>query len=238
MSRYAISDLHGRYDLYQEVKKFLKSNDTVICLGDCGDRGSGSWETIKSIASDPQFKYFMGNHEHLLAHAMKQYIDGMSLYYVNALQDCVDNGGLETLNEWIDNGANRGWIKYLLNLEKATSFENESGITIMLSHAGFTPGKEIDPSYDLIWDREHLKDEWPRDKKWNNTLIVHGHTPVQFIKPNSQSAIWYANTHKIDIDCGSVWSGRACLLDLDTLDEHYFDCGPTEDDFIEEIVDV
>lgn len=36
MSVYAISDLHGMLYLYQEVKKFLKPEDKVYCLGDCG----------------------------------------------------------------------------------------------------------------------------------------------------------------------------------------------------------
>lgn len=63
VSVYAISDLHGMLCLYQEVKKFLKPEDKVYCLGDCGDRGPDPWETIKAVAADPQFIYIKGNHE-------------------------------------------------------------------------------------------------------------------------------------------------------------------------------
>lgn len=41
MSIYAVSDLHGCLDIYYKIKKLLKSEDKVYCLGDCGDRGSG-----------------------------------------------------------------------------------------------------------------------------------------------------------------------------------------------------
>lgn len=36
MSIYAVSDLHGMYELYQKISDFLKPEDKVYCLGDCG----------------------------------------------------------------------------------------------------------------------------------------------------------------------------------------------------------
>ena len=39
MSVYAVSDLHGQLELYFKIKDFLKPEDYVYCLGDCGDRG-------------------------------------------------------------------------------------------------------------------------------------------------------------------------------------------------------
>jgi hypothetical protein len=42
MSVYAVSDLHGMYELYQKISDFLKPEDKVYCLGDCGDRGPRS----------------------------------------------------------------------------------------------------------------------------------------------------------------------------------------------------
>lgn len=53
MSVYAVSDLHGMFNLYKQIKNFLKPEDKVYCLGDCGDRGPASWETIHAVASDP-----------------------------------------------------------------------------------------------------------------------------------------------------------------------------------------
>ena len=42
MATYAISDLHGRMDLFRQVKEFLQPEDVVYVLGDCGDRGPGN----------------------------------------------------------------------------------------------------------------------------------------------------------------------------------------------------
>lgn len=222
MSVFACSDLHGRYDLYQQIKEFLKPEDKVVCLGDCGDRGPDSWKTILAVYNDPQFEYLLGNHEHLLAHAMLHYISGESNYYFDALHGCVENDGYKTLESWIEDGMDREWPTRLLNLPKIKTYDNESGIHIILTHAGLIPGKVSYPVYDLIWDRDHMEKEWPKDKEFQNILIVHGHTPIQLVDKDATTAIWYSQGHKVDIDCGSVWSGITCLFDLDTFDEHYF----------------
>ena len=70
MATYAISDLHGRMDLFRQVKEFLQPEDVVYVLGDCGDRGPAGWELIKTVYEDPQFIYLMGNHEDMLVNAM------------------------------------------------------------------------------------------------------------------------------------------------------------------------
>ena len=78
MAVYACSDLHGRLDLYKQIKAFLNPEDTVYFLGDAGDRGPDSWELIKTIYSDDQFVYLMGNHEEMLVEAMKD--DNQDIY--------------------------------------------------------------------------------------------------------------------------------------------------------------
>ena len=58
-----------------------------------------------------------------------------------------------------------------------------------------------------------------------NTFIVHGHTPVQSIidSDDDPKMMFYCGEHKVNIDLGSVWSGIAALVNLDTFDAHYFD---------------
>ena len=73
MSVYALSDLHGCLDIYKSVKALLNPEDKVYFLGDAGDRGPQSWETIKAIARDPQFIYLKGNHEDMLVAAAEDY---------------------------------------------------------------------------------------------------------------------------------------------------------------------
>ena len=71
---FACSDLHGMMNLYKQIKEFIEPEDTVICLGDCGDRGYDSWELIKKVYTDPQFIYLMGNHERMLIDAGAEFL--------------------------------------------------------------------------------------------------------------------------------------------------------------------
>ena len=72
MSRtFAVADLHGMLNLYQQIKNFIKPEDKVYYLGDMGDRGTDCWETVKAIMNDSQFKVIMGNHEDMLIKSMK-----------------------------------------------------------------------------------------------------------------------------------------------------------------------
>lgn len=36
---FACADLHGQYNLYKQIKNFLKEDDKVYFLGDATDRG-------------------------------------------------------------------------------------------------------------------------------------------------------------------------------------------------------
>ena len=44
MATFALSDIHGHYEIYEKVKAMLKPEDIVYFLGDAGDRGPDSWK--------------------------------------------------------------------------------------------------------------------------------------------------------------------------------------------------
>ena len=46
---YAFSDIHGNYNLFRQIKNFIKENDVVFCLGDCCDRGLDGIKIIQEI---------------------------------------------------------------------------------------------------------------------------------------------------------------------------------------------
>jgi len=129
-----------------------------------------------------------------------------------------------------------------------------------MSHSGFIPGiaffSQSDIYWDrqyVLWDRRHFKDDWPKETEFKKTIILHGHTPVQYLKfeydykGKKEDEItkeeleikrqWYENGiiewkptivrycdgHKFDIDMGTIASKRIALLDLDTFHEFYFD---------------
>lgn len=230
MSTYAVSDLHGQLELYQKIKEFIKPNDTVICLGDCGDRGPYCWETIKAVANDNQFIYLKGNHEDLLVGAMghildtKVHIDYWTPYPYLL---CLQNGGEETIEGWMKEPVKGLWIPYLTELPLVYTYVNSSGKTIILSHAGpkflARQLKKFD-ARPCLWDRKY-DDEWFLNGRYENVILVHGHTPIESWKNDwtpDDGVLFYCEGHKVDIDCGSVWTGMTVLLDLDTFEQHKF----------------
>lgn len=225
MAVYACTDLHGRYDLYLQIKKFLRPGDKVYFLGDAGDRGPDSWKLIKAILKNEQFIYLKGNHEDMLAAAMKDYIEDERMDYNHHI--LCNNGGENTFSEWSLDEYRNNWYHVIKNLPIHAEYDNEQGFHIILTHAGFTPNKSTMPTDDdLLWDRKHIYDEWPADCA-NTVLIVHGHTPTLYLakrldKSYEPGAFWYCNDHKVCLDTGAYATNCTCLLDLDTFNEHIF----------------
>lgn len=229
---FACSDLHGMMNLYKQIKEFIEPEDTVICLGDCGDRGYDSWELIKKVYTDPQFIYLMGNHERMLIDAGAEFLqtDDYGMKFSLLWQ----NGGENTFEGWMANEMNEDWLAHLRRLPVSYKYINKDGIHIYLTHAGFTPLYDeydeivLPDSYDLVWDRYHFDDPWPIDA--DPILIVHGHTPIPSLMRRlgeasnewEPGAYWYCKNHKVCIDNGAFHTGYCCLLDLDTFDEHIF----------------
>ena len=218
MATWATADLHACLNAWEKMKEVIGPNDKVYVLGDCIDRGSQPWETLKAVYNDPRVRLLKGNHEDMLIKACRDY-----------------NGGYQTMMDWEIMPDREKWINYLNNLPVFDTYVNKNGITILLSHAGFSPWRDeanreqvyIPSNEKLIWDREHTYDDWDKDEMNDNVLIVHGHNPSQFIADFYgvdwvPGAFWYCNNHKICIDNGGVDSGYFCLLNLDTFDEEIF----------------
>ena len=227
MARYAVSDLHGRFDLYQEIEKFRKSGDKIFCLGDCGDRGPESYKVCEAVADNPDWTLLMGNHEHMTLEALKEgvYYTSSKLYTPSAFDVSMYNGGYDTYLHMNEDAT--WWINYLSKLPYRLDLKNDLGYDLILTHAGFditsTPF-----DWDMIWDRSHLDLPWPVEEKYNNIVMIHGHTPIPYINPNWSSedgSYSYADGHKIDIDAGSYATGVSILFNLDTFDEHIFEKG-------------
>lgn len=223
---FAVSDLHGMYDLWTQIKNFLKPDDTLYVLGDCADRGKRGWDIIKEVYEHPQTIYIKGNHEDMLVNAM-HYYNKYGNKNTREYKLLRNNGGEFTFYDWsCENQEERQkWYERLRDLPLQFDYVNKNGYTVRLSHAGFTPGTRV-TNEDLLWDRSHYFLFYDFED-----IVVHGHTPVQYVGAdlkidvnyNKPEVIYYNYNHKIDIDMLSAYTGRTVLLDLDTFDEHYFD---------------
>lgn len=64
--RYCISDLHGKYELYQKLLNAIRfsEQDTMYICGDIIDKGENSIRLAKYISSSPNMHCILGNHEY------------------------------------------------------------------------------------------------------------------------------------------------------------------------------
>lgn len=219
MPRYNFSDIHGNLSLWNRIKEYIKPGDQVWFLGDAADRDTKGWTIIKELLRHPQITYIKGNHEDMLVKAMEEYFK-----YDGAIGEdwalLIENGGYETFEDWISEGAKPEWLHLLRKLPHHATTTLADGRTVHLCHAGFSSDRfnfnSKSANQDLLWDRKHIQDDVEDD----TCIVIHGHTPVQFLDDsadNLRDPAPIAYDNKIDIDLGTPSSRRTCLLDLDAL---------------------
>lgn len=232
---FALSDLHGCYDLWVKIKDYIYPEDTLIFLGDAIDRGPDGIKIVEELRNRPNTIYLRGNHEDIAAAALKDMITGALTVYNNWYSP-IDlwqlNGGSPTeaaLTNYTTEDR-KELSNYFAKLPIQYTYINKNKQIIICDHCGYTPGK----TYQPLWDRSHFIDEWPLG--YDHTYIIHGHTPAEYlgtyfvangisstVTPRGEiKIIHYCNNHKLDIDMGSVWNHVAVLLNLDTFEEIYF----------------
>lgn len=223
---YACSDLHGNYNLWQQISKYCDETDKIFYLGDAIDRGPNGLKIMLDLLSDTRVLYLKGNHEDMMVAAMHQYM-GDSNWFDDAMYLWMSNGGKTTYDDLMNFNLDiqLSLLKKIQKLPYTILYKNKNNQRICLCHSGcdyenFTDGCKK----DYIWNREHIYNDWfgPED-----IILVHGHTPVSYIlqmEKNEKPVIYkYCNKHKIDIDMGTILTNRTVLLDLDTLEPIYFD---------------
>lgn len=253
MATYAFSDLHSNYDLWLQIKEFIKPTDRVFCLGDCVDRGSAGLEVLYEVLATPNIALLKGNHEDFIEQIGKYALsldDPKFIYSTNLGSLWFSNGAENTMDDFITLPKKKQieLINTIKELPLVYTYINKKGDFIWLCHAGKNAnGQNVTERQrnrlninSFIWDRDHIYcKEWDgRD----NEYCVHGHTPVQYLHyflpgmvdwPETRFEIFkYCEGHKIDIDLGSMDTYTTCLLDLDTLEPIYFKdrTQPIEDD--------
>ena len=253
MARYAFSDLHGNYNLWRQLVARVQPDDELYCLGDIIDRGENGFKICLELWQRPHTYFIKGNHEMMAIEAIPWLVQGQNR--MNVVDNWMWNGGGKTWDdicEYYKNLSDENFntiCNNIINLFKGMkdriTLLNDSNQLIILSHAGFTLGKENHA--ELGWDREHFWDEWPKDYTIPNTtpiqpsqiFLIHGHTPVQFLqralelgyidsrvkvqKEPAPAVINYCDGHKFDIDLGTIISNRVALFNLDTFEVIYLD---------------
>jgi len=251
------SDWHGTGYLADKVFDFLKPDDTLYFLGDAIDRNPDGVKIFQALMDRPNTFYIKGNHDEMMARCIP------SLYKDNLYNDLdlslwYSNGGSKTASalECLSKEDTYKIKKKIDTMPTELIYTSPAGHTVIMEHAGYTPFDIPHRSHDPLWDRDHFYDKWDNGFNKNElnpdtTYLVHGHTPVQYLKYTygyegqeqltkeemKYKRIWYldnapvpaptiiryCDNHKFDVDMCTIVSNRIALLDLDTFEEIYFD---------------
>ena len=262
---FASGDWHGCGKVAKQVLDYLGPNDTLYFLGDAIDRGRDGLAIFDELIADPRVIFIKGNHEAMMADAIPSIVKDLEE------RECFDpcafgyrlwfqNGGEETAYKFLNMDKTRiyKYRELINNMPTEVRYSSPAGHTVIMEHAGYTPFDIPHRSHDPLWDRDHFYDKWgafmggkwEKNSEVDKTYLVHGHTPVQYLRLmygydgmepltkeerkhknnwwNSRGLIIpeiirYCSGHKFDIDCCTIVSRRIALLDLDTFETIYFD---------------
>ncbi|MGA1862713.1 metallophosphoesterase [Deferribacter thermophilus] len=225
-----IGDVHGCVRTLDRLLNSLIKNysiDQYIFVGDLIDRGNFSKDVlnlVKEFSSAYKTTFLLGNHEDM----MIDYFEETGRYNE---YDWFYNGGKATLRSFDEDLYNqhlRGVEvrdkfvkKYKEYLEFIKSFEKFMIIkgveNYFISHAGCLNAEIIPKLHlDIVTDKEKeilFPYIWTReidfyDKKIENYIIIHGHTPVMKIEKGYRPFVNKNNLGEIisiNIDTGCVY---------------------------------
>lgn len=230
---YVTSDIHGEYDKFIEILDRIdfKDTDTLYVLGDVLDRGPHPIKTLLKLMEMPNVICIVGNHEQMSLDCLRflnkpitnESIESMDKEMLGNLLNWQRNGSETTLNEYhaLDPEMRQEVIRFIMDFSMYEEI-TVAGKNYLLVHAGlgdYSPEKDIEDYSlkNLIWDRADYDVQYFED-----TFVVTGHTPTQFIKGNPKPGFIYRNKNRIAIDCGcTMFGGRLAAICLETGEEFY-----------------
>jgi serine/threonine protein phosphatase 1 len=216
---YAISDIHGRADLLEQMftvidrdLRTLGSTRAIhVFLGDYIDRGPESCRTIDLLIErgrKHESVFLKGNHEAFLFDVLKD---------PSQLQEWKEYGGLQTLTSYgLRPSLNPDSAEQLALIRRLATaipphqrrFFNSLRLRFVCGdfffvHAGVKPGVALakQQEHDLLWIRE----EFLASEEHFGKYIVHGHTPVR--EPDLRF-------NRANIDTGAYATGNLTLLTI------------------------
>ena len=107
MATYAFSDLHSQYNLWKQIKEYIKPTDMVYCLGDCIDRGDAGLKILQEVIAAPNITLLRGNHEDFILQIGQKIIDFAIENDYDLTKDWEVVWNCPSINLWFSNGGNR-----------------------------------------------------------------------------------------------------------------------------------
>lgn len=196
---YAIGDIHGRYDLLQDLINKINQHTanigadkvTLVFLGDYVDRGPQSAQVVeylRKLTDTEKLKHvsLRGNHEDMMAEVSDFWVPNGGDTTIESYQNYYG----EWWGEWMAKDAE--WMHGL-----PTIHWDDHRIYV---HAAVDEGVPLDQQWPAtnLWDRYYKEDNYQA----HGRHIVHGHTPQRGAKP-------LLLTNRTNIDTGACFKGGA-----------------------------
>ncbi|MBQ1532331.1 MAG: fructose-bisphosphatase class III [Solobacterium sp.] len=230
MAVYAISDLHGCKDEFDEMLKKISFSeyDEMYIIGDVCDRGNHSIALLQEIMAHPNMHLIFGNHDEWLADFAQTLIDVkkndgvMDLFNMDLVRWLHYNGGYKTADEFLDLDYPDCYdIKLYLENREYYKKLTVKGKNFLLVHAGLgaycRPDVRISeiPTSELVWSHIGVN-----DNPFDDVVMIVGHMPTFLY------GFWYENRilhgkNILHIDCGCVFGRSLACVRLDDMQEFY-----------------
>lgn len=222
---YAIGDIHGRLDLFEELIEAIERDDadagkaetTVILLGDLVDRGPNSRGVVERAMrwqQERKVRCLAGNHEQMFLEALDKKQSLRHFIRFGGKETILSYGieksiyreaSMETLQELYRAAVPNEHVEFLEGFEKLI----EIGGYIFV-HAGIQPGVAAaeQKRKDLLWIREPFLSY----AKPHSHVVIHGHTITDKVEDRG---------NRIGIDTGAYMTGRLTALVLEGTTRRY-----------------
>lgn len=196
-----VADIHGQAKALKEALESAKfepqKGDWLIMLGDLIDRGydsKGTLDIAMELVKQGNALVVRGNHEQM---AIDAYSSGDFSHW-------FANGGKVTHQQIL---GNKKYIDFMTSMPLIHFYDS-----FVFIHAGLNPKIPIanQTPRDLLWIRE----PFIFNKVDLDSLIVVGHTPVQFLPSKDSIPVRYHN--KLFMDTGAAFGnfGKVTVYDL------------------------
>jgi serine/threonine protein phosphatase 1 len=229
---YAIGDVHGRFDLLEQLIATIEADATllpastqvsVVFLGDYVDRGLQSRDVINLFISgkldDLNPVFLKGNHEEALLRFLSdaefgpqwaRYGGGETLFSYG-LQPPNTRASLASHEAMaaVRDGWSRVWNEFKVKLPDSHWHFLESlkdyhvAGDYLFVHAGLRPGRDIGDQTQR--DMLWIRDEFLDAPDAFAHLIVHGHTPMDAV---------HHDNRRIGLDTGAFITGKLSAVRL------------------------
>ena len=229
---YAIGDIHGRRDLFEDLVALIEADDvargaaetTIVLLGDLIDRGpdsAGVLDAAIALCARRPVRLISGNHEEMLLmgferrevlRAFVTYGGRETLLSYGVDRETYNEATLDELQAMLPALVPKHHLAFMRAMEPHVQFGD-----YLFVHAGIRPG--VDLELQRLSDLRWIRSEFLEDKRDHGVIVIHGHTIADAVdeRPN-----------RIGIDTGAYASGVLTAIGLEGT-ERWFLSTPGDD---------